>query len=280
MNRLQQLNYYVKCKAAPIKPIPLNEEELDSAEWNFKQYDVVVLTEANDKTIIAVNNYCRKHNKKLIVADCHGVFGRVFNDFGDAFEVLDKNGEELQDCLIKKIHVGENALVELIPTVKHKLEDGDEVAFAGISGMTLVDGQEQPEHNKECKSGGINDTIWKVKVVSPYSFTIGDTRMFTEYQSGGLAKQLRPKLVLKYRSFEDCMDINKEPPLDENLAIIDFEKLAHNELNHVAYAALNKFREAHKDELPEAWSIKDAVTLYNIAMSLKPSWKDYKFDQL
>jgi len=57
--------------------------------------DVIVLTEADYATITAVNNYCRAKGKKFILAQLAGVFGRVFNDFGDNFEVLDKNGEEL-----------------------------------------------------------------------------------------------------------------------------------------------------------------------------------------
>lgn len=50
-----------------------------------------------------MNEYCRKHSKKFITADAYGVFTRVFNDFGDKFEVIDKNGEELKDCMIKSI---------------------------------------------------------------------------------------------------------------------------------------------------------------------------------
>lgn len=57
--------------------------------------DVIVLTEADYATVIAVNNYCRAKGKKFIFAQLNGVVGRVFNDFGDSFEVLDKNGEEL-----------------------------------------------------------------------------------------------------------------------------------------------------------------------------------------
>jgi len=56
---------------------------------------VIILTEATNDEILFVNKYCRKHNKKLIVADAFGVFLRVFNDFGDKFEILDKNGEDL-----------------------------------------------------------------------------------------------------------------------------------------------------------------------------------------
>jgi len=89
---------------------------------------VIILTEATNEEILAIDNYCRANSKKLIVADAYGVFTRVLNDFGDKFEVLDKNGEELQDVMIKSIESdADEALVELLPNMKHKFEDGDEV---------------------------------------------------------------------------------------------------------------------------------------------------------
>ena len=85
----------MRCKLAPTLVIPTSEEELTNPIWNLQNYDVVILTECSHEQIIAVNKVCRKHGKKLICVDVNGVFGRVFNDFGDSFEVLDKNGEEL-----------------------------------------------------------------------------------------------------------------------------------------------------------------------------------------
>lgn len=38
------------------------------------------------------------------------------------------------------------------------------------------------------KSTSINDTIHKVKVLTPYSFRIGDTRKFEKYERNGIAK--------------------------------------------------------------------------------------------
>jgi ubiquitin-activating enzyme E1 len=60
------------------------------------------------------------------------VFGRVFNDFGDKFEVLDKNGEELSDVMIKHISNEEKGIIELLQNNKHKLEDGDEILITGV----------------------------------------------------------------------------------------------------------------------------------------------------
>jgi molybdopterin/thiamine biosynthesis adenylyltransferase len=132
--RLKQLNYYVKCTLAPVEPLPL--DVLTMEQWGLGAYEVIILTEATDAEIIAFDEYCRQTSKKLIVADAYGVFTRVFNDFGPAFEVLDKNGEELQDVMIKSIETGaEEALVELLPHTKHRFEDGDEVLITGVEGM-------------------------------------------------------------------------------------------------------------------------------------------------
>jgi hypothetical protein len=79
--------------------------------------------------------------------------------------------------MIKAISNAEEGLVELLPLAKHKFEDGDEVNLTGIDGMLLKEGETHPELAfAMCTS--INETIWKVKVVSPYSFTIGDTRKY------------------------------------------------------------------------------------------------------
>lgn len=103
MPRLQQLNYYVRCKVAPSLAIPHEVEALESEPWNFQDMDVIILTEADYATAIALDNYCRSKGKKFIFTQLAGVFGRVFNDFGNNFEVLDKNGEELLDTIIRTV---------------------------------------------------------------------------------------------------------------------------------------------------------------------------------
>jgi len=72
------------------------------------------MTEADHATSKAVDDFCRKRGIKFISADCHGVFSRVFNDFGDEFEILDKNGEELQDVMIQNISNDTEGVVELL----------------------------------------------------------------------------------------------------------------------------------------------------------------------
>lgn len=203
--------------------------------------DVIVLTEADYATVIAVNNYCRAKGKKFIFTQLNGVFGRVFNDFGEAFEVVDKNGEQLQDVIIRSISNEEHGIVELLGNQKHTFEDGDEVTFIDIEGMKLKEGESHED--PAIKSDGINDSIHKVTVINPYSFKIGDTRKFTPYVAKGIAKQLRTKLTLKFKSFEEvALKTPAELKMDENLVFADFEKMANGTLSHVAFEALDKFQ--------------------------------------
>lgn len=105
----------MRCKQAADSALPINDlEALASEPWSLHRYDVVIMTDADHATLKAVNQFCRKRGIKFISADCQGVFSRVFNDFGEQFEVLDKNGEELQDVMIQKIGSAEAGVVELL----------------------------------------------------------------------------------------------------------------------------------------------------------------------
>jgi hypothetical protein len=76
--------------------------------------DVVIATECSYEEIAFLDRYCRERGKKFINAEQCGAFGRIFNDFGDKFEVMDKNGEDLQDVMIKGISNEEFGVVELL----------------------------------------------------------------------------------------------------------------------------------------------------------------------
>lgn len=62
---------------------------------------------------------------------------------------------------------------------------------------------------------------------------------------------------MKFKSFEESVDFTKDTPFDPNLAVADFEKLSHNDLSHLAFAALDAYI-AKNNRKPEPWSLKDA----------------------
>lgn len=104
----------------------------------LKDYNVVVLTGCDLTQQIAINNYCRKHGIKFIAADVFGPWARQFNDFGDKFEVIDKNGEDPQELVISSISNEERGKVTLLKGSKHNFEDGDCVVLSGVEGMELI----------------------------------------------------------------------------------------------------------------------------------------------
>jgi hypothetical protein len=66
----------------------------------------------NYNELICWNNLCRTHSIKLIVANVNAVYGRIINDFGNEFTVVDKNGEDIPDVMIKSI--SSDGIVELL----------------------------------------------------------------------------------------------------------------------------------------------------------------------
>lgn len=261
---MQQLNFYVRCKLAPSIPIPLDPAEFEKEPWNFQNIDVFVLTEADYATVIAVNNYCRAKGKKFIFADLKGVFGRVFNDYGEKFEVLDKNGEELIDCMIKSITNAEQGVVTLLDNNKHNLEDGDEVTFVNVEGMKLKPGEKQVD--PAFKSDSINDTIHKVTVLTRFSFKIGDTQHFEAYGNNGLVKPMRMKRIVNFKSFEEVMMKGIENfKEDENLMFSFAEKMGQNIISHIAFEALETYKNQNKGAMPRPWNMEDCEKFMTIA---------------
>lgn len=63
---------------------------------------------------------------------------------------------------------------------RHGFEDGDKVTFQEVQGMTELNGCEPRT----------------IKVLGPYTFSIGDTSNLSEYVRGGYATQVKvPKTV-------------------------------------------------------------------------------------
>ena len=93
-----------------------------------------------------INSYCRKQNKGFIYASQLGFISFLFEDFGNNFMVIDKNGKKSKKYFIKSISNACPGIVEIAPVeifkkdkkIKKflKLETGDYVIFKGVTGMT------------------------------------------------------------------------------------------------------------------------------------------------
>jgi len=232
IKRLQQLNNYVKCDSETFE-LPNTEEEM--LKVGLDKYNIVCLSQCSYSTAIAINQFCRKRTIKFLYFDVFGPFARIFNDFGDEFIVLDKDGEDLKERWVKSISKNTEGIVEVLDTERHDLVDGDKVAFTEVVGMKLEEGKESG-----FKSMSINETIHKVEVISPFSFKIGDTTIYSEYEMNGKITQVKVPVKFKFNSLKQSLN-SIEIPLDDNMSIIDFTKMAHIPISHACFEALDVF---------------------------------------
>lgn len=70
--------------------------------------------------------------------------------------------------------------------VRHGLEDGAYVTFKEIQGMEELN----------------NISPRKIKVLGPYTFSIGDTSSFGDYKSGGLFNEVKMPKQVDFVSFK------------------------------------------------------------------------------
>lgn len=217
--QLSELNNYVPTRSYTG---PLSDDYI-------KGFRVVVLTDASYDEQLRVSEITHANNIALIIANTKGVFAQVFCDFGENFTVVDATGENPVSAMIASISLDEEGLVTCLDDTRHGLEDGDHVTFAEVQGMTQLNG---------C------DPI-KIKVLGPYTFSIGNTTSYSKYIRGGVVTQVKMPKVLNFKKLSDAL---KEP----EFLISDFAKFDHPQQLHVAFSALDSYVKQN-NSLPKPW---------------------------
>ncbi|XP_072445234.1 ubiquitin-like modifier-activating enzyme 6 isoform X2 [Chiloscyllium punctatum] len=237
--QLAELNPYVQVN---VSNVPLDE----NTDLDFLQhFQCVVLTETRLSLQKKINDFCRSQQPpiKFISADVYGVFCRVFCDFGDQFEVADPNGEEPKEIFIQSITQSNPGIVTCMDNRNHGLETGQFVTFREINGMTEL-----------------NESVQQVTVLSPYSFSIGDTSSLEPYLHGGIAVQLKVPKQFTFESLDTQL-------LRPQCLIIDYSKPEAPLQIHTAMLALDKFQEQYK-RLPNIGCLQDADELLRLAIAV------------
>ena len=98
----------------------------------------------------------------------------------------------------------------------------------------------------------LNGKFFKVKVKNKLCYTIGDTRNFTPYESGGIATQVKMPEKLGFKSFEESL-MNPYAPNSNELPICSWEKFGYPEQLHVVLNGVYNFWATHK-KLPSLHS--------------------------
>lgn len=230
-NRATELNSYVgmRHESGPIT------EEL------VKEHTVVVLTNSSLVEQRRINEITRANDVYMIVADVRGLYAQVFTDFGPSFTVRDTTGETPVTAMIASVTQDKEAVVTALDETRHGLEDGDVVKFAEVKGMTEI-----------------NDKEFQITVMGPYTFKIGDTSGFSQYQSGGVVVQVKQPKVLAFKPLAQA--ITEMEPL-----ITDFAKFSSPGQLHLCYQALHTWQGENAGSLPRPWHQEDAARFLTLA---------------
>lgn len=86
----------------------------------FNNYSMIILVNSSISEGIIINKITRIYNKPLIITGSCGLYGYIFNDFGDKYEIIDQDGENYEELIIEEITGKEVSFKN-----KHKLNNGD-----------------------------------------------------------------------------------------------------------------------------------------------------------
>lgn len=99
-------------------------ETFSTAE-NLENVDLFILTEViAESRIEEINTYCRDNNKGFIYAVTLGLFCSVFVDFGNAYKLHDRDGEDTYPFLIASISKANPGVVYLVDQQTHNFQTG------------------------------------------------------------------------------------------------------------------------------------------------------------
>lgn len=201
----------------------------------LSRFKVIVLTDSTLDEQLEIGAFAHANQIALIVANTAGLFGQVFCDFGDQFLVSDATGEPPLSVMIASVTRERDSVVTCLDEVRHGFEDGDYVTFSEVHGMVELNG---------CAAR-------PVKVLGPYTFSIGDTSQLSDYKRGGVATQVKQPVTHRFLPLAESL---RRP----EFLISDFAKMERPEQLHLAYRTLHEYRKQHQGSTPRPWSETDA----------------------
>lgn len=240
---LAELNTYV-----PVTALPATKK-LTTAD--LKNFTVVVLTESITEEKIEFGDYCHQNDIKFIIAETCGIFGQIFTDFGSKFEVVDTDGETALSAMISSINCDEQGCVTTLDEQRHGFENDMVVTFSEVTGMTEVNGTE-----------------FKIKVLGPYTFSIGDTSKFNKYIRGGYVHEVKKPKQMEFKSFSEAMKMPET-------TISDFCKMDDPNTLNLAFQTVHIFKSKF-NHLPRPWHSDDASEFVKLANELNDAKFKYE----
>lgn len=218
-----------------INVVNIKDENNELMLEMFKNYSIVVIVNSQIVDASILNKITRTCEIPLIIAGTSGLFGYIFNDFGETFEIEDQDGLDYENLIPQEII--DNTIKF---KVKHKLNNGDIVRITYSNNF------------KEERQ--IADVIDAVTIKFKDNFATNDIHSYTHIFKRKIKK------ITKNITFEEFV-IKK---MTDKIMISDFSvPFDRNELLFNLYLALNKYFDKF-NELPKAWSQVDYEIFINL----------------
>lgn len=182
---LKELSSDSKVRAVNVDITNLPDEEL-------KDHDVFILTEwVPLESAILLNEKLRNNAKKLLIAHCNGLFGFVFNDFGDEFEVRGASGRESKSADVS--NVIEGGVCICVREERHNFQIGDTVVLREFRGLDPA----------------VSSRQFKVaEVLNPYTFKLADfdLSVIPPFNKNGRVEQVPASEKVAFRPLKESFE--------------------------------------------------------------------------
>jgi ubiquitin-activating enzyme E1 len=237
--KIQQLNFYVKVEDIDLEAAPSPAFVADQT--------VLIITDNYLPKTTALLEAAREAKVKVVIAETVGIFARIFVDFGAAFVVNDRDGEDPSECYIKSIDHSTN-VITLFDKSFNQLRDGDFIVISEADteapAPTSTEAPAQPD---------LNGSIHKIKSMRKVTeIEVEDLSKFRRYQRNGKVKELKVPLTHKYRDYSQLTPDNHAEFLDENLAFHDFMKVEAIPLVSKCFLLKERFEKSSQKEIGAA----------------------------
>lgn len=221
----------VGSKLASLNPkVTVNLSSNKITENDIKKHQIVVVCDELLPDQIEHNLMCRKYCTKFIFAQTQGLFGSVFCDFGDTFEVMDTDGENPSTGVLT--HIDSESFITSEP---HGLYVGDNITM-------------------KINNSDVNDEI--IKIINPVTFKTKNTQMTNQILANASYTQKKQGMLLNFLSLEESL---KNPEFT-TIIMEDFDR---SRLLHDYFVAYSYFRLKHNRH-PYPWDENDANEILNM----------------
>jgi len=237
-DKLAELNNYV---AVSVHTGDLSDDFI-------KKFHVVVLVNRPAAEQLRINDICHANKIAFLSTESRGVFGNIFADYGEGFVVVDTTGEPPASHMIASISSENPGVITVVDDSRLQFEDGDEVEFSEVQGMKL-----EGKH--------------KIKILGPYSFSVGDLTNAGAYKTGGYATQVKKIKTLDFKPLRQSL---AEPG---EFLLSDFAKFDWPGQLHVGFQALHQFAEKNS-KFPAPRDQAHAADVLGFAKSINEKAKE------